>query len=491
MTIPLTKRRRLIGTGVVLLLLFLVVLLSRVFLTGLAVGALLKSAGAAEIKFHVAQASPWRLEVEDVGFLVSLQSFAAKRVTLDRAHWWTPSLGTLRVEQARVPVRIADLAGGRSTGGSTTLPSRIPLEEFSIDGHLVIQAAGLPDQALTVNIEARPAAQGTWDAKAQVNGPGLILNAEGRYHLGSGELAFTLPVMSLDLKAWQGFLQHVVPLPAEEWELDGKFSGKAEGRLAGEKLTAGGSVQLREGRAHHAAKSITAEGIEADLEFIDFGGFATKPGTLRLRELRMGQLTLRELAAKFALEGSDRITVLEVSLLALGGKVSAEPFTLAPSRSELDAVLLVEGISIKEVMALTQELPAKATGRVNGRFPVHLDSAGLRLGTGWLELMTGVRAEIEFNAKGLLTGGSAPNSPSYAVLQKIESGLLKLKINELRLDIRPTGAPDGRTAQLHIKGEPVDPEVKAPVTLDLNVNGPLEKLLNMGMDSRLSIGSGK
>ena len=64
-------------------------------------------------------------------------------------------------------------------------------------------------------------------------------------------------------------------------------------------------------------------------------------------------------------------------------------------------------------------------------------------------------------------------------------------ISELRLDIRPTNAPEGRSAQLHIAGQPVDKEVKAPVILDLNVNGPLEKLINMGLDSRLSIGSGK
>ena len=61
-------------------------------------------------------------------------------------------------------------------------------------------------------------------------------------------------------------------------------------------------------------------------------------------------------------------------------------------------------------------------------------------------------------------------------------------MNELRLEIYPPNSPPGRTAQLHLAGEPLDPGVKAPVTLDLNVNGPLEKLLNVGLDSRVSIG---
>jgi hypothetical protein len=173
----------------------------------------------------------------------------------------------------------------------------------------------------------------------------------------------------------------------------------------------------------------------------------------------------------------------------LGGLVTAEPFVLVPSEAALDAVLLADGISIEEVMALTEDLPAKASGRVNGRLPVRIDEDGLRFGTGWLALKPGFPAEIAFNTKGLLTGGVAPGSPRHAVLQKIESGLLKLRIGELRLDIRPPNVPAGRSAQLHLKGEPVDPEVKAPVMLDLNVNGPLEKLINMGLDSRLSIGT--
>lgn len=490
MTFALTKRRILLFTGAFTLVLFVVALAARLYFAGLVVGAVLREAGATEIRLQVAQVSLWRVVVEDVGFLLGLQPFAAHRVTLDRAHWWTPSLGTLRVEQVQLPVNLDTLAKNQPAGVvKSGGPSVLPLEEIFIDGQLVIQAAGLPDQALTVKIEARPAAVGHWDGKVQVNAPGLGLKGEGRYNLTSGDLAFKVPEVTLDLKTWQGFLQHLVPQAAGNWELEGKLSGSAEGRLAGEKLIAGGSVRLREGRAVSTAQAITAEGIEADLEFIDFGGTITKPGTLRVRELRTGQLTLRDLAAEFALAGTDRIAVTHASLQALGGSVTAEPFRYVPSRAELDAVLLVDGISIEEVMALTKDLPAKASGRVNGRVPVRIDGNGLRLGTGWLELKPGVRAEIQFNAKGLLTGGAAPNSPSYALLKKVESGLLKLKISELRLDIRPTNAPEGRSAQLHIAGEPVDPEVKAPVTLDLNVNGPLEKLLNLGMNSRLSIGT--
>lgn len=497
MSLSRTKRRVLLTTGVIMLALLGAGLAARIYLAGLAISTGLKEAGATEIRFQVTQVSLWRMVVKDVGFLLHLQPLSAQRVTLDRAHWWTPSLGTLRVEQAQVPVKIAELVNTSSLTPPSAAdtkprePASLPFEDISIDGQLIIQAAGQPDHALTLKLAAHPSTQGVWEGSVQAAAPGLGLKGEGSYNLGSGDLAFKIPEATLDLQTWQGFLQQIVTVPAEDWVMEGKFSGNAEGRLAGEKLTAAGRVTLREGRAVSAAKSIAAEGIEADLEFTDFVAMTSKPGAVSIRELRTGQLTLRDLAAKFSLEGTDRIAVGHATLQALGGSVTAEPFTLVPSRAELDAVLLADGISIEEVMALTQDLPAKASGRVNGRVPVHIGSDGLRFGTGWLELKPGVQAAIQFHAKGLLTGGAAPGTPSYAVLQKVETGLLQLRISELRLDIRPPNAPKDRSAQLHLKGEPVDPGVKAPVILDLNVNGPLEKLINMGLDSRLSIGTGK
>lgn len=493
MNVVPSKRRLLLWGAVLAVVLLTAALAARLFLTGLAFGAVLREAGATEIRFQVTQASLWRVVMKDVGFLLHLQPFAAERITLDRAHWWTPSLGTLRVEEAKVPVTIGAPAGPASPDADKKSAGAVslPFEEISIDGQVIIQAAGQADQTLTVKIEARPDGKGWWAGSAQADGPGLGVKGEGRYDLGSGELAFKVPELALDLKPWMGFVRQLAPLPEGDWIVAGKLSGSAEGRLAGEDFAAAGTLRLREGRAESTAKAITADGIEADLEFTDFVQIITKPGNLRIRELRTGKLTLNDLSADFALAGRDRIVVTHATLRALGGRVTAEPFVLVPSLAELDAVLLASGISVEQVMALTQDLPAKATGRVNGRVPVRIAADGLRLGTGWLALMPGVNAEIEFNAKGLLTGGAAPGTPSHAVLQKIESGLLKLRISELRLDIRPTDVPEGRSAQLHLKGEPVDKEVKAPVILDLNVNGPLEKLINMGMDRRLSIGSGK
>jgi hypothetical protein len=176
---------------------------------------------------------------------------------------------------------------------------------------------------------------------------------------------------------------------------------------------------------------------------------------------------------------------------AFGGTVRAEPFRLFLNLRELDATVSVERLDIAQLLALTDKVPAKAQGRVDGKLPIRFDGSGIRFGTGWLALSQGVPAELQLQAEGLLTAGTDPRSPSFPVLKKVESGLLRLRLNQLRLEVRPPNAPPGRSAVVHLKGEPVDPEVKAPVTLDLNVNGPIERLINLGLDDRVSVGTGR
>ncbi len=489
----LTKRRLAWSAAVALVLLGAGVA-ARLSLTGLVLRSLLHRAGAAEVKFEMAAASPWNVVVEHMDFRVRTQAFAARRVSLRRAHWWSPTLGSLRIEQARVPLTIdgsdtnpLDWATYQGAAVPRS-PPRVPLEDISVDGQLVIKAAAVPEQTLTMKIDARFTDRQRWTGRAALAGPGLAVEAEGTYDPATEALEFKLPAVALDLKPWQDFVQRLVLLPGGAWQLAGRATASAEGRWAGKVFAATAKVQIREGSAANRARAVTAEGVEIDLEFSDLDKFITTPGTVRVRELRTGGLVVRDLDAEFAFQGTNLIAVSRGSLKALGGTVAVEPFNYFVDQQELVAVVLLDGIAVEEIMALTQDLPAKASGRVNGRFPLRVDEGGLRLGTGWLELKPGVAAEIQFNSRGLLTRGVAPGNPSYAVLQKVESGLLRLKISELRLDIRPPNAPPGRSATLHIAGEPLDPTVKAPVVLDLNVNGPLEKLLNLGLDSRLKIG---
>ena len=349
----LNKRRLQLGTTVLVLVMLTGLLVARLPLAGFAVSSLLRLAGASEISFTVVQASPWRVELENLAFRIRTQAFAARRASLVRTHWWTPSLGAVRVEQARIPLNI----DGSDTdpwawstyknGTAAIRPAQWPVELFALEGQVIIQAAALTDQAVAVKIQTQQAADKTWEGSVQADGPGLRMRAEGGFDPAKNALAFKLQELTLELQPWQDFIQRLVLLPGGTLELAGRFSASGAGNYTGRTLTAAGTGRLRDGRVQNELRGVSAEGIDIDLTLVDFGKFLAKPGKLRVRELRTGSLVLSDLEAGFALEDATQIAVARATFQALGGRVTAEPFKYFLDLRELEAVLLVEDVHVE------------------------------------------------------------------------------------------------------------------------------------------------
>ncbi len=482
------------------LLLVLAAYILRQPLTGAAISTGLKLAGAGGVKFQVTDASPWRVVIENVGFIFKTQQFEAKRVTFGRTHWWQPSFGAVAIEGARVPLTLdgSDVnpwtwASYSGTGkpADATKSMAVPLTQLSVEGQLLVKVATVSEQPIALKFEVAQETRNQWTGTAQLTADGLSFRGEGSYDFDGKKLVFRVGADAIDLKVWQDFVRQLVVIPEGPWDLGGTLNGSAKGVYEKKQLAASAQVSLRDGRMRGSKRDITAEGIEADFTFTNLSQFKSEPGTLTVRQLTIGGFVLENLDAALAIVSTDCLDVSRVSVELLGGKLSAEPFKLYPTQREIEATVVADGLDVEKIMAMSKDVPADATGRVDGRVPLRLDENGVRFGTGWLQLKPGVHAEVQLKAAGLLTSGVSPKSPSYVVLKKVESGLLRLRVGEMRLDIRPPDAPAGRTAQLHLTGEPMDPEVKAPVTLDLNVNGPIEQLLNFGMKNQISVGAGK
>lgn len=465
-------------------------------LTQAAITAGLQRAGAGDIKLNVTRTTPWLLELENLAFKIRTQSFAASRVTMQRAHWWQPTLGEVRIEGLRLPVTVdgSDVNPFGFTGYEGEAPESggavvVPVEKVSIDGQLILKVTG-HEQPLTMKFAAQPDEKNVWSGTLQVTGSGLLFNAEASYDFADKRAQFHSTAMEADLKVWQDFVQQLAVFPLGPWSMAGRITGSVSGSYAEKKLAMTGRFRLEQGQLKNRDDSIGLEGIESDFEFTDLIHLQTNPGSLRVRELRTGKLVANDLESELAFLSAEQIAVNRLTLKVLGGTMTAEPFRQNLGKQELEAVVSVDGLDIEKIMALTEAVPAKASGLVDGRFPIRLDEHGLRLGTGWIQLKKGVYAELQLQAEGILTSGMAPKSKEYIFMKRIETGLLRLKMGALRLDLRPPEAQRGQTARLHVEGDPVDPSVKAPVILDFNVNGPLEQLLNFGMKNNISFGTG-
>jgi hypothetical protein len=460
------------------------VALARWTLLPWAVDAALKAGGASEVSFDLERATPWRLQIDDLAFRLDAARVAARRASLERRHWWTPSLGRLKVETASVELDLAQTAPAATAPGKAAEPAappRLPIEEISVDGQLTLRSGDATGPTLAVDFEARPSAQGDWSGAIRVRAPGLTLAVEAGYGLALAEASFRTTDLQLDLEAARPWLDLWLPPEVGAWEFAGRLTGSVSGRYRADALDATGAVRLRDGRLANAADAIAADGLELDVATFDLGAQQARDVAVRARSVTAGKVILGDVKAGIAAITAKQIDVTSLSAKALGGQLHVEPFQYRPSAPAVDVVVQVENIRAEQVLALTQDLPAQASGPLSGRLPLRYDAGTLRLGTGWLGLAAGQSLEVQLQAEGMLTAGTSPQNTNFAVLKQIEDGLLKLKVTELRLEVRPPGAPANRTAQLHLVGAPVDPRVKAPVTLDLNVNGPIESLLNLGL----------
>ncbi len=478
---PTPRLKRLLLSAVALVVLLgALVMVVRPWLGGYAIRTALGMAGATEIRFRPVQIKPSRVVVEALEFRLQSQLFSAQRFTLVRPRWWRFSLGKVQVEGARVAV-IIDGSDANPWAWSTyegsaepAEPLSLPVESLVLDGEVTVRAAGQSDLQLVVKLEGAPKGSKDWVGSLVVDGPGFKLAGDGTL-LGWGtELDFQVHSAELDLKTWAGFIQRNLHLPGGPWELGGKLTGVAEGRVTAQRFAATARVSLRDGRMRARTQDIAAEGAEADVEFFDLWKFRTKSGVLRLKELRVGRLPLREVTADFGLWGAQTLTVNGATFSALGGRVEVAPFKYFLHQREMATTLQVNGLDLAQLVELTNGVGARVSGRVGGELPLRIQEMGVRLDPGYLVLQAGP-AELECDASALLRSGATLPASTLEVIKLLGARPVRLKLTELRLDIRPPDLPLGTSARLHVAGETEG----GPVSFDYSVNGGVEKYLNI------------
>lgn len=575
MSCPRSTLRRLLWIGGALMLAGGAALIVwRRAATHTALSAALRAAGASDVRLAVKEASPWRVEMEGVGFGLQEHQVSARKVTVERARWWQPRLSSLRVEGAAMALDLTSPEAAKpasEAGAARVLPAMdVPVDRVSVDGVLSVKFEAEDTEEFAVKFEAVQATRSRWNAEVEATAPGsrlhglleldfatsavswrdvhaeldlsraqdwarrlevdlgplpalggrLVMSGAGAAlgddfnHRGriewrdgtagerpaalSSDLALTPGVVLLtaahgeaELAPWMEFIRSLDLLPAEVSELQGRVQFDGELALREGALGGRGAVEWSDGGVTLTDPDFTATGIAASFRFDDLAGLRSQPGTVRIAQLRLGAVTAAQADLELSVQGLDELSVHRATFESLGGRMSTGPFIVRPLRQEFEATFVLDGVAMEQVLALTDKVPATAVGRVDGRVPVRWTKGEFYFGTGWLALKAGTTAELELHARGLLTGGVPPTDVRGELMQKVESGLLRLVVSELRLDLRPPNAPDDRTAVLRITGQPKSSELKTTLNLEVNVNGPVEQLLNLGMDERLSFGGVK
>jgi len=269
------------------------------------------------------------------------------------------------------------------------------------------------------------------------------------------------------------------------WELSGGVGVNGRNRFAQGEWTLGGDVLLSDFAVRNEAQGLDVEGVRGRVELETLVPLRTAPAqTLTYDRAALGPVELTGGSVGFAFEAPGRLSVERWTSGGFGGQMECTPFACDPRNPELETRLNLKGVQMGQLLKLFKDVPAEAEAAVDGSLPVSWRGGKAGFGTGRLRLASGELGKVRFTRDlHLLTEGRRPGGPGYAALRQVEQAIQVLLFNRLQIDTYPNGI-EGQPMRIRLVGAPAGREFDVPVTLDVNVNAPLEHFLNWGMGNR-------
>ncbi|MDR1010944.1 MAG: YdbH domain-containing protein [Opitutaceae bacterium] len=255
-----------------------------------------------------------------------------------------------------------------------------------------------------------------------------------------------------------------------------------------------------------------AEGINLRVEFPALPALETKPAqrlTLSGFTHEAAGVEIRDAETDIGCGNDGRIHFSNTKLSACGGVIFMEPFSLNPSALDVSTRVRVEGIDSESLAAFLPGSIAEAHGRFSGELSLGWSPAtGVVPGIGKLELIKAPGAAIRLaRTPGFFTSDMTPRlyflpkplgflrrifsleNPAYDTLKKIEESEMSIDVDAITINFTPDGDEAGRSATIVIAARPADRKSAVKnLRINVNVTGPITKVLEMGTTDRVQIG---
>lgn len=363
-----------------------------------------------------------------------------------------------------------------------------------IDGELSgdftpLKLPGAPPLHWTVTL--RSEGEKSRAADIVIQGAGTRLHAAGRLDADDNG-TWRLIESEIDIGPWIAALMPAVDATLVGFKATGSARATAEGTWRNGVFGGHAIVSLRDGKIDDPLHKLLLEGVAFDFIFDDLVARCTAPAQrITWTSGRYDVVALGGGSIVFTAVG-DRVQVESAALTAFGGQLALAAFSFTLAQPEMELEARVTGADIADLLPLLPPVLAEARGRLDGTMKLRRTAAGVQIGAGRLSLRRGESAQIRLApTPGLLSGSLPPTVLKYYPgLGKIETGEIPLQAELLEVVFTPEGDAEGRTASVHLAGGPVDPKLRAPIDLTINVRGPLESLIKFGTDSRLHFGGG-
>lgn len=362
--------------------------------------------------------------------------------------------------------------------------------------------------ALTVTTQLRTAGNGVPSALVRVSGVGTELQVRATWADGwTGAAAWVIDKGEVSLPAWLGCAQTLADGALANAIVAGRVALSGGGTWTGEALSGVVTLVATDVRLDLPDSGVVLDGVTVEL-VLDLAA-QTVRGRVGVKTITAAGFTFADAAIKLRVEASRQLAVESARVGAFGGEISVAPFRLPLDAATVPLVVTLRQIELRDLLSLMPSALKEGRGQVSGE----IRGAWQRVG-GWkllggrLARAPGADVQVRlaesrgfFTSQlpetftwmpawfGALARRTAIVNPAYRALSDIEMGRMPLTVEQLDVTLMPVDDPQGRSALVTLRGYPEDRSLVDEVTFDVRVSGPLEQVLKMGLDDRLSLRS--
>ena len=371
--------------------------------------------------------------------------------------------------------------------------------EFTLPWKLALKAASMDGQAFGFSID----------------GAGAHLRASGQIDLVTGDGSWKIDEAQIEAAAW--FAAYALKLaPALAGAVvEGTVSITGAGTLRQGQVAGRINVEWRDGALRHAEQGWALEGVAFKGEFlVDAAGLrleSVSPFEFTVSTVSTARFGARNIFVNARLNERRALAVTSARVEIAGGQATLDPCEVPLSPPTVNAVLRFSRVGLQDIVLL---VPAAglddARGRIDGVVRIKwTESLGIQLGVGSLAIREDEPATVRLTrSPGLLTarvpqyfdllpswmGPLArwirPENPAYGNMQSIELGQSDLRVKTLDVLLTPEGDEQGRSATVRLVAQPTQPGTAVKeVSFDVNVSGPLNAVLKLGIDRGFTVGA--
>ncbi|MEI7947446.1 MAG: YdbH domain-containing protein [bacterium] len=261
---------------------------------------------------------------------------------------------------------------------------------------------------------------------------------------------------------------------------EGRCSAEMELRRMDSGLYLHGKVATAEGSLTRLGVKVS--GLRAEVPFEFRNGFRTcQAPVVAFERMETGRFVVNKGEVLFQLT-PEEFFIEQARVDFCKGQLNTYSIHLNLKQPNTDLIVYADRVDLGETLMMVTPLTGKIEGVLYGRFPVKIADKKIHLSPGFLYSLPGQGGMFRLDDVRQIEPWLAQAGIQSEVQGPLAKALGNMDFSTLRMELETPPDKGEAVLRLKIAGKSNDKEWPAPVDLNLNLHGPLEKVLNMGIN---------